>query len=86
MTTCQISGNVIAEDEEVRTFVVNGKTITVSEDYNQCGRCDSVQLWDTEMYWQDTVGDGDYHEHMKGYDAVCDDCFYTLKEQGENND
>ena len=63
-----------------RDFIVNGKTITVSEDYNQCDRCGSIQLSDTEMYWQDTIGDGGYHKHMKSYDAVCDDCFYELKE------
>ena len=40
-----------------RDFIVNGKTITVSEDYNQCDRCGSIQLSDTEMYWQDTIGD-----------------------------
>ena len=62
-----------------REFTVKGKTIKVSEDYNQCDRCGSVQLWDTEMYWQDTMGDGVDHKHMKGYDAVCDKCFHELK-------
>ena len=66
-----------------REFTVNGKTVTVSEDYNQCDRCGSVQLWDTEMYWQDTMGDGVYHKHMKDYDAVCDDCFYELKKENK---
>ena len=63
-----------------RDFIVNGKTITVSEDYNKCDRCGSIQLSDTEMYWQDTIGDGIYYKHLKDYDAVCDDCFYELKE------
>ena len=66
-----------------REFIVKGKTIKVSEDYNQCDRCGSVQLWDTEMYWQDTMGDGVYHKHMKDYDAVCDDCFYELKKENK---
>ena len=61
-----------------REFTVKGKTIWVYEDYNLCDRCGSVQLWDTEMYWQDTGG-GVYHKHMKDYDAVCDDCFHELK-------
>ena len=47
-----------------REFTVNGKTVTVSEDYNQCDKCGSVQLWADEMYWQDTMGDGVYHKHM----------------------
>ena len=68
-----------------REFTVNGKTVTVSEDYNQCDRCGSVQLWDTEMYWQDTMGDGVYHKHMKDYDALCDDCFHELKGEAIRN-
>ena len=35
------------------------------------------------MYWQDTMGDGVYHKHMKDYDAVCDDCFYELKKENK---
>ena len=79
MTTCEMSGEVLTEFDEVREFTVKGKTIKVSEDYNQCDKCGSVQLWADEMYWQDTMGDGVYHEHMKGYDAVCDKCFFELK-------
>ena len=72
--------NPMLQGQELRKFEVGNKIVQVSEDYNQCQRCNSVQLWDTEMYWQDTIGDGIYHEHMEGYDAVCDDCFHTLKE------
>ena len=63
---------------EIREFIVKGKTIKVSEDYNQCDRCHSVQLSASEMYWQDSGG-GIYHKHMLNYIAVCDDCFYELK-------
>ena len=68
-----------------REFIVKGKTIKVSEDYNQCDRCGSVQLWADEMYWQDTMGDGVYHKHMKDYDALCDDCFHELKGEAIRN-
>ena len=77
-TICEMSGKVLGEFDEIREFTVKGTSIRVSDAYNQCERCDSVQLWDTEMYWQDTGG-GVYHEHMEGYDAVCDKCFHELK-------
>ena len=84
MTTCKISGKVLTKFD-FKEFTVNGKTIKVSDAYSQCNvpQCDSVQLWDTEMYWQDTGG-GVYHEHMGDYDGVCDECFHKLKK--ENTD
>ena len=97
-TICEISRKVLnPKFDEIREFKVGvktikllrwvlfrfgGKTVKVSDAYNQCERCDSVQLWDTEMYWQDTGG-GVYHEHMGDYDAVCDECFFQLKKENE---
>ena len=66
-------------ENEVREFIVEGKTVQVSEDNNQCDRCWSIQLSDTEMYWQDTMGDGIYYKHIEPFDAVCDKCFHELK-------
>lgn len=81
-TICEISGAVLnPKFDEIREFKVGTKTITVSDAYNQCDRCPSVQLWDTEMHWQDTMGDGVWHEHMKDFDAVCDECFFQLKKE-----
>ena len=50
------------------------------ENLNTCNKCGSIQNWATEMYWKgeecietnDILGD---------YTAVCDDCFYELKEK-----
>ena len=84
-TICEMSGKVLnPKFDEIREFKVGTKIIQVSDAYNQCDRCDSVQLWVDEMYWQDTMGDGEYHEHMGNYDAVCDKCFHQLKEENKD--
>ena len=58
-TICEMSGKVLnPKFDEIREFKVGTKIIQVSDAYNQCDRCDSVQLWVDEMYWQDTSGDG----------------------------
>ena len=96
-TICEISEEVLnPEFDEIREFKVGvktiillrwvlfrfgGRTIKVSEAINQCDRCDSVQLWASEMHWQDTMGDGVWHDHMQDFDAVCDDCFFQLKKE-----
>ena len=43
-------------------------------DFNTCNKCDVVVDSATELYWQGSCADS-YHECMKGYDALCDDCF-----------
>lgn len=43
-------------------------------DLNTCNKCDVVVDSATELYWQGSCADS-YHECMKGYDALCDDCF-----------
>ena len=99
-TICEISRKVLnPKFDEIREFKVGvktikllrwvlfrfgGRTIKVSEAFNQCDRCDSVQLWASEMHWQDTMGDGAYHEHMGDYDALCDKCFHQLKEENKD--
>ena len=83
MTICEMSGKVLGKFDEIREFTVKGKPIKVSDAYNQCDRCDSVQLWADEMHWQDTMGDGAYHEHMGDFDAVCDKCFHKLKKDND---
>ena len=82
MTTSKISGKVLNPDE-IRELEVGNKTIQVSDAYNQCNRCDSIQLSVDEMHWQDTSGDGVWHDHMQGYDAVCDECFHKLKKDNK---
>ena len=83
-TICEMSGKVLnSKFDEIREFKVKGTSVFVSDAYNQCDRCDSVQLWVDEMYWQDTSGDGEYNEHMGDYDAVCDKCFFQLKKENE---
>ena len=81
-TICEMSGQVLNPDE-IRELEVGNKTIQVSDAYNQCNRCDSVQLSVDEMHWQDTMGDGAYHEQMEDYDAVCDKCFHQLKKDNK---
>jgi len=81
-TICEISGAVLnPKFDEIREFTVKGNPIFVSDAFNQCDRCDSVQLWASEMHWQDTMGDGVWHDHMQDFDAVCDDCFFQLKKE-----
>ena len=81
-TICEISRKVLnPKFDEIREFTVKGNPIFVSDAFNQCDRCDSVQLWASEMHWQDTMGDGVWHDHMQDFDAVCDDCFFQLKKE-----
>ena len=53
----------------------------LGEDLNVCDKCGSIQDWATEMYWQATGFDDIYHECMRDYVAVCDDCFYKLSKE-----
>jgi len=53
----------------------------VKEGQGICDRCGSVQDWETEMYWQDNMGDGVFHEHIVPHEGVCDPCFFQLKEE-----
>tara|TARA_R100001594_G_scaffold17190_1_gene35254 strand:- start:572 stop:826 length:255 start_codon:yes stop_codon:yes gene_type:complete len=48
-------------------------------DLNTCNKCDVVVDSATELYWQGSCADS-YHECMKGYDALCDDCFEEVSE------
>ena len=57
---------------------------TLSEDLNTCDSCGSIQNWATEMFWQDTTGDGTYHKCMGDeYTALCDACFYKLEKEAK---
>ncbi len=51
-------------------------------DLNVCCKCDVVVDSFTEMYWQGDSIDT-WHECMKGYEALCDDCFKEVSD--ENN-
>ena len=52
----------------------------IHEDLNICDRCNTIVMFDTEMYWQGECIDS-YHECMGDYECVCDDCFNDLKEK-----
>ena len=56
----------------------------VHDDLNICERCNTIVMWDTEMYWQGECEES-YHYCMKDYEAVCDDCFYELSNQKIRN-
>ena len=56
----------------------------VHDDFNICERCNTIVMWDTEMYWQGECEES-YHYCMKDYEAVCDDCFYQLSNQKIRN-
>ena len=51
----------------------------VHDDLNICERCNTIVMWDTEMYWQGECEES-YHYCMKDYEAVCDDCFNANQE------
>ena len=50
------------------------------ENLNTCNKCGSIQNWATEMYWkgEECI---ETNEILGDYIAVCDDCFYELKEK-----
>ena len=50
---------------------------------NTCNKCGDIQNSETEMYWQGQCMNS-WHECMKGYDAVCDDCFEKLYRKTRN--
>ena len=54
----------------------------IHENLNVCDRCNTIVMFDTEMYWQGECIDT-YHNCMGDYEAVCDDCFHTLKEEND---
>ena len=56
----------------------------VHDDLNICERCNTIVMWDTEMYWQGECEES-YHYCMKDYEAVCDDCFYELSNKKIRN-
>ncbi len=54
----------------------------IHEDLNVCDRCNTIVMWDSEMYWQGECEET-FHNCMADYEAVCDDCFHTLKEEND---
>ena len=54
------------------------------DELNVCDLCSDIQNSATEMFWQDTTGDGTYHECMNDeYTALCDACFYKLGKEAK---
>ena len=47
-------------------------------DFNVCNKCDSIQQWDTEMYWYGEECQRT-NEILGGFDCVCDKCFDKLE-------
>ena len=52
----------------------------VHDDLNICDKCGVIVMWNSEMYWQGDCEES-YHHCMGNYQAVCDDCFYTLQNE-----
>ena len=50
----------------------------VHDDLNICDKCGVIVMWNSEMFWQGDCEES-YHHCMGNYQAVCDDCFYTLQ-------